>query len=88
MKLPPLWLCPSVLQMEEPSSLVLQVKGMSCASCTQTVKAALMGVPGVLSADVNLATAQVRYFQFWLFCCWIERVRESEVGADSWMGES
>jgi P-type Cu+ transporter len=41
----------------------LSVEGMSCASCVSRVEQALAGVPGVLSASVNLATesAQVRY---------------------------
>jgi P-type Cu+ transporter len=41
----------------------LSVEGMSCASCVSRVEQALAGVPGVLSASVNLATesARVRY---------------------------
>jgi len=35
------------------------VTGMSCASCAGRVEKALATVPGVLSADVNLATEQV-----------------------------
>lgn len=35
------------------------VTGMSCASCAGRVEKALAAVPGVLSADVNLATEQV-----------------------------
>src|SRR5690606_28895486 len=38
------------------SSLQLAVEGMSCASCVGRVERALRGVPGVLAADVNLAT--------------------------------
>jgi Cu+-exporting ATPase len=34
----------------------LQVDGMTCASCVARVEKALKKVPGVLSADVNLAT--------------------------------
>ncbi|OOG22739.1 copper-translocating P-type ATPase [Thioalkalivibrio denitrificans] len=43
--------------------LGLSVEGMSCASCVGRVEQALLQVPGVLSASVNLATesAQVRY---------------------------
>ena len=33
---------------------VLQIKGMSCAHCTQHVKEALEAVTGVESAEVNL----------------------------------
>lgn len=34
----------------------LQVQGMTCASCVQRVEKALLKVPGVASASVNLAT--------------------------------
>ena len=39
----------------------LAIKGMSCASCSNRVEKAFSKVPGVLSAEVNLAleTAQV-----------------------------
>ncbi|MBA4176864.1 MAG: copper-transporting ATPase [Leptothrix sp. (in: Bacteria)] len=36
----------------------LQVEGMTCASCVGRVEKALLKVPGVLSAAVNLATEQ------------------------------
>ncbi len=36
--------------------LVLQIGGMSCASCSGRVEKALRKVPGVLTASVNLAT--------------------------------
>jgi P-type Cu+ transporter len=36
--------------------VVLQVEGMTCASCVGRVEKALLKVPGVLSATVNLAT--------------------------------
>ena len=36
--------------------LVLNVEGMTCASCVHTVESALQEVPGVLHASVNLAT--------------------------------
>jgi Cu+-exporting ATPase len=38
----------------------LQVKGMTCATCAGRVEAALKRVPGVLAADVNLATERVQ----------------------------
>ena len=38
----------------------LPVKGMHCASCVNKVEAALAGVPGVLEAQVNLATERAR----------------------------
>ncbi|MEW2912338.1 heavy metal translocating P-type ATPase [Leisingera sp. JC11] len=46
---------------ESQASLV--ISGMSCASCVGRVEKALLAVPGVLSASVNLAneTAQIRY---------------------------
>src|SRR5574337_492826 len=37
-------------------TIQLPVRGMSCASCVQTVERALSGVDGVLRASVNLAT--------------------------------
>ena len=45
------------------SAVSLQVEGLSCASCVGRVEAALADVPGVLSADVNLASqrAEVTY---------------------------
>ena len=36
----------------------LQVDGMTCASCVRRVEKALLGVPGVANAAVNLATEQ------------------------------
>ena len=38
----------------------LVVTGMTCASCVASVEDALRGVPGVRSADVNLATERAR----------------------------
>ena len=38
------------------SSFELGVEGMTCASCVKRVEKAIAGVPGVLSASVNLAT--------------------------------
>ncbi|WP_018914828.1 heavy metal translocating P-type ATPase [Thiomonas sp. FB-6] len=45
------------------AELMLDVQGMTCASCVGRVERALRGVPGVLGAEVNLAaeTASVRY---------------------------
>ena len=44
-------------------SVQLQVEGMTCASCVSRVEKALKQVPGVASAEVNLATetAEVRF---------------------------
>ncbi len=42
-----------------PAEVVtLSVGGMTCANCVARVRAALRLVPGVLQADVNLATAR------------------------------
>ncbi|WP_417808699.1 heavy metal translocating P-type ATPase [Thioclava sp.] len=43
----------------------LDIEGMTCASCTGRVERALMAMPGVTSASVNLATqsAQVSYIE-------------------------
>ena len=38
----------------------LAVSGMSCASCSGRVERALLGVPGVIAAEVNLATERAR----------------------------
>ncbi|MCC6006565.1 MAG: heavy metal translocating P-type ATPase, partial [Rhodobacteraceae bacterium] len=38
----------------------LSLDGMSCASCVGRVRAAMLAVPGVLEADVNLALGEVR----------------------------
>lgn len=38
----------------------LSLEGMTCASCVQRVETALLKVPGVLAAQVNLASEQAR----------------------------
>ena len=43
-----------------PSSLTLEVEGMTCASCVGRVESALAKVPGVTEASVNLATDTAR----------------------------
>ena len=40
--------------------IVLKVEGMSCQGCVKGVTAALMAVPGVTDARVDLAAAQAR----------------------------
>jgi Cu+-exporting ATPase len=43
---------------EVTRELMLQLQGMTCASCSARVEKALLKVPGVSSATVNLATQQ------------------------------
>ena len=42
------------------SEVTLSIGGMSCASCAQTIESSLMGMDGVYSASVNLATEKVK----------------------------
>ena len=44
--------------LQSPEQVTLAIEGMSCASCVGRVERALKRVPGVLSAEVNLATEQ------------------------------
>ena len=41
-------------------ALSLQIEGMTCASCVARVEKALLNVPGVIAAEVNLATEQAQ----------------------------
>ncbi len=45
------------------STVELEIKGMSCNSCAQTIKAELEGVEGVVKADVSFdrSNAVVQY---------------------------
>jgi len=43
---------------EQRQQVTLGINGMTCAACVKHVENALMGVPGVNSAQVNLATEQ------------------------------
>lgn len=47
--------CPAV-----EDTLDLAVAGMTCASCAGRVERALLGLPGVIAAEVNLATERAR----------------------------
>ena len=40
------------------NSLILQVRGMSCAGCADKIREALTKVPGVSSAEVNFLTGR------------------------------
>lgn len=42
------------------SRQIIPIKGMTCASCAERIRKALLELPGVISADVNLATEQAR----------------------------
>lgn len=42
------------------ATVTLSIRGMTCAGCVATVERALRGVPGVASAEVNLATEEGR----------------------------
>jgi Cu+-exporting ATPase len=46
----------SIASLAKPAGIKLQVTGMTCASCVSRVEKALLKVPGVVSASVNLAT--------------------------------
>lgn len=44
----------------KPVQLELAIEGMSCASCVRRIENALLAVPGVIHANVNLATQQAQ----------------------------
>ena len=44
----------------KPAQLELAIEGMSCASCVRRIENALLAVPGVIHANVNLATQQAQ----------------------------
>ncbi len=46
--------------MSDPTTITLSIEGMSCASCVGRVQRAFAAVPGVASAQVNLATETAR----------------------------
>ena len=48
----------------KPDDMQLAVSGMTCASCVARVEKALLKVPGVTSASVNLATEKVTVHAF------------------------
>ncbi len=43
---------------DKESQVVLQVDGMTCAGCASTVKASLVGIPGVIAAAVDVAQSR------------------------------
>ena len=47
---------PKDMQTDLQTKVVLDVEGMTCASCVGRVERALKAVPGVVQASVNLAT--------------------------------
>ncbi len=47
---------PAKVQAATPAKLTLAIEGMTCASCVGRVERALKSAPGVLDAQVNLAT--------------------------------
>jgi len=51
------------LAADRPQSVILDIKGMDCASCPLTVKMALKKAPGVaeVKVDYQTRTAEVRY---------------------------
>jgi len=61
------------------SKSIFPVSGMTCASCVARVEAALSGVPGVVSATVNLASekATVEYLDSVQFADLRKAVREA-----------
>ena len=79
------------------SSASLAIDGMTCASCVSRVEKALMRVPGVLRAEVNLATetatvtAATRHIDEAALVTAVERAgyvarqRHAETGADASM---
>lgn len=56
----------------EPKIITLNIRGMTCATCVQRVEKALLSVPGVIQADVNLAASQAHVQTF-------ESVRSQEL---------
>ena len=63
---------------ELPKSVTLEIQGMTCASCVARVERALVGVEGVRTASVNLATEKA--FVEWNPRVGIERLKAA-VGA-------
>lgn len=65
-------------------TLDLRLEGMTCASCTGRVERALLKVPGVLQASVNLASerAQVQALGSVAIDALLEAVRDAGYGAD------
>lgn len=46
--------------MEDPTTTLLDVQGMTCGACVRHVRSALLRIDGVEAVDVTLATGAVR----------------------------
>ncbi|HEX6980060.1 MAG TPA: heavy metal translocating P-type ATPase [Alphaproteobacteria bacterium] len=72
------------------ASVDLKITGMTCASCVARVENALRRVPGVVSADVNLATERARVRVLGAapaaMAALIEAVARTGFGATPWSG--
>lgn len=66
-----------------PIRTVLQIEGMTCASCVGRIESAIKGVEGVVEAQVNLATGKgaVDHVQGVALAALIEAVAETGYGA-------
>jgi P-type Cu+ transporter len=49
------------IKIEPPITYDIGIGGMTCASCVARVEKALIKIPGVLSATVNLATESSKW---------------------------
>ena len=49
-----------VFQVSELGTVLLLVKGMTCASCVGSIESGLKGLPGVTDVQVNLMSGQAR----------------------------
>ncbi|MDA3785998.1 MAG: copper ion binding protein, partial [Deltaproteobacteria bacterium] len=61
-----------VLSQDMRQEVVLDIKGMSCASCSSRIEKVVGGLPGVSACSVNLATEKARV----VFAADLVRVRD------------